>query len=304
MLQKCEECQLARNKPPTAPLHSWEWPKMPWQRIYVDFGGPFMGKMFLVVVGSHSKWLEVETMPNVTSPTTIDKLRHMFARFGLPSQLVNENGPQFTSKEFPEFMKQNGIKHILVSPYHPRSNGLVKRFVETFKKYFKTVGSDSVSRNLARFLLSYRTTPSSVTDRTPAELFLNRRPRTRLDLMHPDLRRKVSARQEEDKGNFDNLSRDREFSVGEEVSVENFRGEPNWLEGTVVERTSPVSYEVQVDDKVWKRRTDQLREKSFESTGCAPAIAIDDTFEQSRNLAMTPAPVSHETPQTLEEKER
>ena len=117
--------------------------------------------------------------------------------------------------------------------------------------------------------------------------------------MHPDLGSKVSVRQ----ANFDRLSRDREFSVGEEVLVENFRGEPEWLEGTVVERTGPVSYEVQVDDRIRKRHTDQLREKSFESTGRAPAVAIDDPFERSRDLVIAPTPVSRETPQTSEERE-
>lgn len=68
--------------------------------------------------------------------------------------------------------------------------------------------------------------------------------------MQPDFRRKFSERQEKDKANFDCSSRDREFSVGEEVLVENFRREPKWLEGTVVERTGPVSFDVQVDDKV------------------------------------------------------
>ena len=45
----------------------------------------------------------------------------MFARNGLPEQLVSDNGPQFTSTEFADFMKGN---HILSAPHHPASNGL------------------------------------------------------------------------------------------------------------------------------------------------------------------------------------
>jgi len=52
----CTGCQLAQNNPKTAPLHAWEWPARPWQRIHVDFAGPFSGTMFLVVVDAHSKW--------------------------------------------------------------------------------------------------------------------------------------------------------------------------------------------------------------------------------------------------------
>jgi len=47
---------------------------MPWQRVHIDFAGPFMGKMFLIVVDSHSKWIEVEMMSNITSEATIEKL--------------------------------------------------------------------------------------------------------------------------------------------------------------------------------------------------------------------------------------
>ena len=96
-----------------APLHPWDWPDTPWQRIHIDFADPFVNKMFLVVVDSHSKWLEVEIMPSVTSESTIEKLRNMFARYGVPMQLVSDNSPQFTSREFADFMKQNGIKHTL-----------------------------------------------------------------------------------------------------------------------------------------------------------------------------------------------
>ena len=92
-------------------------------------------------------------------------------------------------------MKLNGIKHSLVAPYHPRSNGQAERFVQTFKQYFKAEGTQNIKQNLARFLFSYRTTPNSTTGQTPAEIFLNRRPKTRLDLLRPDLGRRVESKQ-------------------------------------------------------------------------------------------------------------
>ena len=260
VVRGCVKCQLTRIKPPQAPLQPWDWPKLPWQRIHIDFAGPFMNRMFLTVVDSHSKWLEVEVMSSVTSEATIEKLREMFARCGIPMQLVSDNGPQFTSREFAEFTKANGIKHTLVAPYHPRSNGQAERFVQTFKQYFKTEGSNSIKQSLSRFLFSYRTTPSSVTGQTPAELFLNRRPRTRLDLLRPDLGRKVFEKQMDQKAIFDRTSKERHFSIGEEVLVQNFRGEPKWIEGTVAERTGPVSYRVIVGDQIWKRHVDQIRD--------------------------------------------
>ena len=203
IVQQRSDCQKSRNKPQPAPLHPWDWPKMPWQRIHIDSAGPFMGKMFLIVVDSHSKWIEVEVMSSITSEATIEKLRDMLARHGIPQQLVSDNGSQFTSHEFSDFMKGNGIKHTLVAPYHPRSNGQAERFVQTFKQFFKAEGSDSIKQSLARFLFSYRTTPNSTTVQTPAELFLNRRLRTSLDLLCPDLGRKVFDKQSDQKARHD-----------------------------------------------------------------------------------------------------
>ena len=113
-------------------------------------------------------------MPSITSEATIAKLRDIFARYGIPQQLVIDNGSQFTPEEFCKFMKANGIKHTLVALYHPRSNGQTERFVQTFKQFFKAEDSDSIMQSLARFLFSYRTTPNNTTGQTPAELFLNR----------------------------------------------------------------------------------------------------------------------------------
>ena len=114
--------------PPNAPLHPWIWLSRPWQRIHIDFAGPFMDKSFFIVVDAHSKWAEVVEMPQSTTARTIAVLRHLFATHGIPEQIVSDNGPQFTSNDFAEFTKTNGIKHTRSSPYHPATNGEAEKW--------------------------------------------------------------------------------------------------------------------------------------------------------------------------------
>ena len=167
MVKSCPSCLSVKQSPSSAPLHPWTWPSKPWQRIHVDFLGPFLSKMFIVIVDAHSKWPEVYEMPSTTAQKTVDVLRHVFATFGLPQQLVSDNGPQFVASEFSEFLKANGVKHIRCNPYHPASNGLAERFVRSFKQALKASGATtrSVQQQLENFLLCYRTTPHA---RTPS----------------------------------------------------------------------------------------------------------------------------------------
>ena len=134
LTKSCLPCQAVKNAPPVAPLHPWTWPTKPWQRIHVDFAGPFYHQSFLIVVDAHSKWPEVIAMKSTTAVATIQELRRLFAAYGLPEQLVSDNGPQFVSSEFVNFLKGNGVKHIRCAPYHPSSNGAAERFVQTFKE--------------------------------------------------------------------------------------------------------------------------------------------------------------------------
>ena len=105
-------CQRVQHAPKSSPLHPWEWPSSPWQRIHVDYSGPFLGMMFLLVVDASSKWPEVITMHSTTASKTIEALRAVFARNGLPEQLVSDNGQQFIAEEFQLFLKMNGVKPI------------------------------------------------------------------------------------------------------------------------------------------------------------------------------------------------
>ena len=84
-------------------------------------------------------------MPSTTSQTTIETLRILFSRYDVLEQVVSDNEPQFISDEFAQFMQGNGIKHILCAPYHPASNGLAERFVQTFKRAMKAGENDGPS---------------------------------------------------------------------------------------------------------------------------------------------------------------
>ena len=93
-------CQSVRNAPVVLPLHPWLWPTKLWKRIQIDLAGPLRGHSYLILVDAHSKWPEAINMKtNTTSAATIKELREIFARFGLPEQLVSNNGPQFMSAD-------------------------------------------------------------------------------------------------------------------------------------------------------------------------------------------------------------
>lgn len=257
--KRCNGCQQNQNSPKGAPLNAWEWPTKPWERIHIDFAGPFLGYMFLIMVDSHSKWPEVVKMSTTTSTRTIDVLRTIFSRNGLPVTIVSDNGPQFTSREFEEFLNANGIKHIKTSPYHPSSNGLAERFVQTFKQAMKCSKNDtgSIERKLANFLLAYRNTAHATTNETPAKLMMGRELRTKMDLLRPNTELHVKQKQEE--MCLQRTTQNREFEPGQSVMMRDYRGKDKWIPGMIAQRTGPVSYRVQVDPSTqWRRHADQI----------------------------------------------
>ena len=258
----CTGCQLTQNNPKTAPLHAWEWPARPWQRIHVDFAGPFLGTMFLIVVDAHSKWPEVIPMTTTNAARTIEELRKLFATHGLPEQLVSDNGPQFTADEFRTFMRSNGIKHIRSAPYHPATNGIAERFVQTFKQALRVALTEkqTISRKLTNFLLAYRTTPHALTGESPAVLLMGRNLRTRLDILKPNIRKRVEEKQQ-DQELRSSRNPTRELGIGQTVMARNYRTKEKWVPGVITAHPGPLSYEVSVaPNTVWRRHIDQLKE--------------------------------------------
>ena len=262
LVSSCDRFGSVKSAPSKAPLHPWVWPERPWQRLHVDFAGPFRGKMFFLVLDAHSKWPIITEMSSVTSQQTLRILFHLFATYGLPEQIVSDNGPQFVSDAFRDFMKKYDIKHIRTAPYHPASNGAVERLVQTFKQAVRAMGNSpgGMQQMIDEFLFTYRTTPHSSTGETPCQLFLGRQLRTHYDLLYPDPGRKVRLHQASQKAHHDSCSQFRELNVGNRVSVKDARHPKEWKIGTIVRRSGPVSYVVKLaSGQVWKKHIDHIR---------------------------------------------
>lgn len=296
-VRSCIGCQKQQSLPQEAPLHSLNWPEKPWTRIQIDYLGPFHNYFWLVLVDATTKWVEVFPVRNATARVTIDKLRESFARFGLPAQLLSDNGSQFCSEEFQQFLRANGIQHIRTAVGHPRTNGLSERMVRTVKTAIRAGVEDGSDPQLClqNFLFRYRNTPHSTTGKTPAEMLLRCSPRTRLHLLRPDVASKVAEQQNRQKVYHDRSATLRTFQIGDRVLVRDFRDyNGKWAVGSIVRCTGPCSYKVQVGSLVWKRHVDHLRATSIPVADPElpePVIALRATPEAETNEQQTGAPV-------------
>ena len=261
-VRTCTNCTRLTKCPTKAYIHPWSWPARPFDRVHIDFFGSFYGKNYIILVDSHSKWMEIEIVRNTNAVHTIAILRKWFSQFGVPIQLVSDNGPQFTSSLFKTFTKMNGIKHVFSSAYHPSSNGGAERFVQTVKRGLKALNIEKgdAELKLSNYLLGYRSTPTTTTGRTPSELFLGRNVRTRLDLMKPNLQERMTQ-YETKMETYQQKRRQpvREFQEGEKVLVQNIpNSKSKWIEGTIIKQISDRTYIVDIGHRNIKRHIDHL----------------------------------------------
>jgi len=210
----CILCVESRPNPPLARLNKWPDSVGVFDRVYIDFLGPVSGKMFFVLTDAFSKWPEIYEMPRTDAGFMIDKLKDIFARYGLPNKIVSDNGPQFISAEYREFCYRNGISVITSSPFHPSTNGAAENAVNNFKacllKFMMDSGKGmSVSSAISRYLFNYRNTTHWVTGECPSMLMFGRKVRTRLDLL-----REFGGRKEDQYKHFKG-KREVEFEEGE-----------------------------------------------------------------------------------------
>ncbi|XP_037521850.1 uncharacterized protein K02A2.6-like [Rhipicephalus sanguineus] len=165
-VDRCPTCQEHR-KPGTEPLLLTPLPAHPWETVGIDLF-TLEGKEYVVVVDYYSRFIELEQLKRTTTKDIAQVLEPIFARFGVPTTLRTDNGPQFTSAEFKELVQRWGATHTTSSPYYAQSNGMAERAVQTAKQLLRKTS------NINEALLAYRASPG-VEGFSPGELLMGRR---------------------------------------------------------------------------------------------------------------------------------
>lgn len=213
-----------------------------------------------MVVDYFSRYIEVANLPKLITATTVERLKVIFARFGIPETLVTDNGPQFASCEFAEFSRDYDFKHVTSSPRYPQSNGEAERAVRTVKQMLRK------NQDPQRALLAYRSTPLAH-GISPAELLMGRRIRSTVPVppksltpRWPDLkvfRRKDRMLKEKQQETFRSRHRAKNLPViipGQKVWIRTSK-----TTGTVRgEAATPRSYQVETEMGTLRRNRAHL----------------------------------------------
>lgn len=250
ILENCEFCRENKRAQRRDPLKPSPLPDRPWQRLGMDLC-VHRGKNYLVVSDYFSKYLEILHLSVTTADQVLQKLKAVFARFGIPDTIHSDNRPQFACETFKAFSAEFGFEHITSSPHHPSGNGHAERAVQTAKRILQ-------QKDPLLALMSFRATPTTATGVSPAELLMGRRIRTTLPTLEsnlvpqwPDLSI-VQLRNKADKERqafyFNRRHGARELSTlrpGDNVLVK-IDSEKRWSEPAVVqESATPRAYVIQ-----------------------------------------------------------
>lgn len=159
MVAVCKACQATRARTPRLPTTPWPEATGPWERIHIDFAGPFHNRHFFVIVDAKTGWTDAKWVPGPTAEAAINSLGTCFQYNGLPMTIVSDNGSAFRSHKFSSFCTARGVRQLFTAPEHPSSNGRAERFVRTIKEMLTRLSGNDWNAKLATVLDALRTTP-------------------------------------------------------------------------------------------------------------------------------------------------
>ena len=172
--KSCDACQrtIPKGKVVKAPLGSMPIIETPFHRVAVDLVGPIVPKSVALKTTDTEKVAEA--------------LVDMFARVGIPNEVLSDNGPQFISDVMKEVGRLLSLRQLKSTPYHPMCNGLFEKFNGTLKLMLRRMAEERPKdwdRYISSLLFAYREAPQASTGFSPFELLYGRSVRGPLSIL-------------------------------------------------------------------------------------------------------------------------
>lgn len=244
----------------------------------------------LTIVDYATRYPEAIPLSNIRAETVVDALIQVFARIGLPREIVHDQGTNFMSKVMKSICSRLHITQIATSARHQQTNGMTERFHGTLKNMMRSLTEDQMKHwdeYIPSFLFAYREVPCATTGYAPFELLYGRKIRGPLSILKDmwvssdsdpndvvthllsmrkripkllqDANENTRKSQKKMKKNYDKNATPREFKAGERVLVFLPEGpskfDNKWQGPYVVKRRiNRVNYEIELPDKCKSKR--------------------------------------------------
>ena len=300
VMQHCRSCDVCQKlnkgkqslKVPLLPMPVID---VPFKRIGIDIVGPLdrskRGKLYLLTIIDYAtRYPEAIPLANIRAETVVDALITVFARVGLPQEIVHDQGTNFMSKVTKLVCTKLKIAQLAATPYHQQTNGANERFNGVLKNMLRTLSVEQRrcwDDYIPYFLFAYREVPCQTTGYSPFELLYGRQVRGPLSIMKQnwvaresepvdvvthllDMRRRmqdlmrdvdtnVRKNQDKMKKHYDKTAIERSLTPGDKVLVFLPVGagklDSKWQGPYIVNRrVNEVNYEIIMDDKRKKKR--------------------------------------------------
>ncbi|CAG2186859.1 unnamed protein product [Mytilus edulis] len=231
----------------------------------------------------------------------------MFARHGVPSEVVSDNGPQFACANFKDFSHEWDFIHTTSSPRYAQSNGEAERYVQTIKDMFKK--AEEGQSDIYISLMEYRASPIEGVGLSPAQLLFNRQLKTKLpmstELLEPKAfgskQKELMERQKRQKHYYDKTSKPLPSIAPGEIVRFKKEDKSTWEPAIVDTEHSERSYVLRAEnDKLYRRNRKHIlktNEKVFNKDNSQNDLEfpmVDNSIDRE-----PPTVVNHDQQETL-----
>ena len=305
-IEACNICSSMADKQSAEPLVVHPVPSRPWEKVGTDLFS-IEGRNYLLTVDYYSNFFEIDYLgDNTTSDAVITRLKHHFARFGIPVTLISDGGPQYTGEKFRTFSNTWGFDHQTSSPGNSKANGAAEAHVKIAKRLMKKCMKGKEDTYLG--LLSLRNTPQEGIVTSPAQRMFGRRTRTLIPTLPEKLkpstvdldvqRKPIEQKKITVAERYAHRRALKPLSPGETVRMQPIEsGKKDWRQATVSTQIKRRSYEVITDDGKKYRRNRQFLRASTPSAKPDSDTLIPEHISAPVTRSSTAAAAATTTPE-------